>query len=89
MRAHALIRFAVLALLAALATTPARAGARFGLEAGLNESKATLDSEFGPPEPAYRPAWSARLTLDVQLAPRFSIATGLRYLEYGERVTVS
>lgn len=89
MRPRTLTRFAGFVLLVALSTAPARAGVHFGLEAGLNESKATLTSEFGLPDPAYRSAWSAGLTLDVPLAPKLSIATGLRYLEYGERVTAS
>jgi len=89
MRARTLNRIAGVVVLAALATAPARAGVRFGLEAGLNESKATQDPDLGRPDPEYGAAWSAGLTLDAPLAPKLSVATGLRYVEYGERVAIS
>ena len=64
-----------------------RARARVGLEAGLNQSKVSWapSQDVGPAGsgPGYRPAWSAGVTLDVPLASKLSLATGLRYIEYG------
>jgi hypothetical protein len=61
----------------------AQARVRVGWEAGLNQSKVSwaLTPDVGLPEyePAYRPAWSAGVTLDVPLAPKLSLATGVRY----------
>ena len=75
-----------LALLASLDVLAARAGVRVGLEAGLNQSKASLSTDLNLPdfEPAYRPAWSAGATLDVPCSARLSLAAGLRYVEYGD-----
>ena len=68
----------------------AQARVRVGWEAGLNQSKVSwaLTPDVGLPEyePAYRPAWSAGVTLDVTLAPKLSLATGVRYIEYGSLV---
>jgi hypothetical protein len=89
MRSRIPIIVAALVLLAAPGTFSAQACVHAGLEAGLNQSKATLTSDIGLPEPGYRPAWSAGVTLDVPLAPKLTLATGLRYLEYGEQVTAS
>jgi hypothetical protein len=90
MRMHIAVVLAGLAQLAGLAAAPVSACVHLGLEAGLNESKATLHSDLGfPPEPGYRPAWSAGLMLDAPLTPRLSLATGLRYIEYGEQIRIS
>jgi hypothetical protein len=94
MRASALVLVAsVLLALTASAISPARASVRFGLEGGINASKATFswpdDPRGTPPDPAYRAAWSGGLTAELPVAPRASLVTGLRYLEYGERTSVS
>jgi hypothetical protein len=89
MRASALVRSAGFTLLLGLVPAAAHASPRPGVEFGLNESETTIRADFAPPDPGYHAAWSAGLTLDVPLAPRLSVATGLRYLEYGERVTAS
>jgi hypothetical protein len=89
MRSRIPVIVAALVLLATPGAFSAQACVHAGLEAGLNQSKATLTSDIGLPEPGYRLAWSAGVTLDVPLAPRLMLATGLRYLEYGERVTAS
>ena len=91
MRSRVPLVVAGLALLAGSAAlaAQARADARFGLEAGLNESKVTLASGLDLPDPTYRAAWSAGLTLHVPIVRRVSIVTGLRYLECGERLAVS
>lgn len=89
MRAATLVRPAALTLLIGLVAAAAHAGPRLGVELGFNESETTIQADFAPPDPGYHAAWSAGLTLDLPLAPRLSLATGLRYLEYGERVTAS
>jgi hypothetical protein len=89
MRAHSILRSAAGVLLVAFTAAPARACVRFGLEAGLNEAKVTRVTEFSMPGPAYRPAWSAGLTLDVPLTAKIALATGLRYVEYGEPLAIS
>ena len=91
MRSRVRVFLAALALLASFDALTARACMRVGLEAGLNQSKASLATELGLPdlEPAYRPAWSAGVTLDVPLASRFSLESGLRYIEYGDVLVAS
>ena len=89
MRSRVPVIVAALFLLAALDACSAQACVHVGLETGLNQSKATLTSDIGLPEPGYRPAWSAGVTLDLPASPRLSFATGLRYLEYGERLAAS
>jgi hypothetical protein len=67
-----------------------RARVRVGLEAGLNQSRVSWawSRDVGPAGsgPAYRPAWSAGVTLDVPLAPKLTLATGPRYIEYGSLI---
>lgn len=68
----------------------ARDRVRVGCEAGLNQAKVSWASDLGLAEPDrgpdFRPAWCAGVTLDLSLAPRLSLATGLGYIEYGSRV---
>ncbi len=62
---------------------------RLGLEGGLNYGRTTWSRPaILDPQSKFRPAWSAGLALDVPLVSRLSLATGLRYLEYGERLEV-
>lgn len=65
-----------------------QAHVRLGLEGGLNQSRVSWTG-LGMPAPSYRSAWFAGVTLDVPLAPRFSLATGLRYVEYGSSIEFS
>ncbi len=89
MRTHVLRCIALLAFAAALAA-PARADVHFGIEGGIHATKATSASTgTGLPDPPFRTTWSGGVTADLPVAARVSLATGLRYVEYGERVTVS
>ncbi len=60
---------------------------RMGVGGGLNLAQLTYQSDFFDIEPKYRPAWSAGLVLNARLGSRFSLATGARYIEYGDRIT--
>jgi len=91
---HRLLTSAALAALAALTLArPVTAGPRCsaGIQFGLNENRATYDWTDAPLDihPALTAAWSAGATLDVPIGRRFSLATGLRYIEYGDRMEVT
>jgi hypothetical protein len=58
---------------------------RVGLGGGLNQSRVSWAGQ-GLSAPSYRSAWSAGVTLDLPLTQKFSLATGLRYVEYGSLV---
>jgi hypothetical protein len=91
MRSRIRVILAGLALLASFYALTAQACMRVGLEAGLNQSKVSLATDLDLPdlEPSYRPAWSAGVTLDVPLAAKLSLASGLRYIEYGDLLVAS
>ncbi|HVP14374.1 MAG TPA: porin family protein [Terriglobales bacterium] len=87
MKSHIVLRFVLgLALLCGLATG-ARARARVGLEAGLNEARATVSPGSFGLDPGYRPAWSGGVILDIPIRSRLSIEAGARYLGYDEKTT--
>jgi hypothetical protein len=87
-----LVTFVVAAMLvpaAVAAAAPARV--RVGVEGGWSYTGVS-NSLFGrlfDEESAFQPAWSAGIAVDVPLAARFTLATGLRYVEYGEQVDVT
>lgn len=81
---------ASIVILSCSLVTGAQARVRLGLEAGLNQAKATwaIDPDILDLDTDYRPAWSAGVALDVPLASQLSIGSGLRYIEYGDRMEV-
>ncbi len=93
MRRSSLALFAIVALAAPGLVLPVQAAPRLspGVQLGLNVNEATshlADNPFGF-HPALTTAWSAGATLEVPVARRFSLASGLRYVEYGDRQEVS
>jgi len=62
---------------------------RMGVGGGLNLAELTYQSDLFGFDPKYRPAWSAGLALDVPLGSRLSLASGARYIEYGERTVLA
>jgi len=76
-----------LASLAGFVPAMAGTGVRFGAEGGINHAMATCVWAENPFDlhPKLAPAWSAGATLDVPLGRRLSLATGARYIEYGDR----
>jgi hypothetical protein len=96
MRAHVLIRAIACALLGGLILIAALAGpavarVRVGVEGGLDYAgvSSSLFGHLFDKESAFRSTWSAGVTVDVPLRERLTLATGLRYVEYGEQVEVT
>jgi hypothetical protein len=83
-----LLRTLALAL-AFLAAAPARARVDPGVEAGLAASKVTFEAGGVPADPDYGTTWSAGVTLDAPVAKRVTLASALRYVEYGEITSAS
>jgi len=76
------IAFVLCAALGSAATAAPRV--RMGVGGGLHLARLTDQSDFLNPK--YRPAWSAGLALDAPLGSRLSLGSGVRYVEYGERI---
>jgi hypothetical protein len=84
-----LVAAAMLAAATSAATATERV--RVGVEGGFDYagvSGSLLGALFDKPSD-FRPAWSAGITVDVPLQEGLALATGLRYLEYGEQVEVT
>ncbi len=84
--ATALAAAAVLALTLPVSAAPKCSA---GVQLGLNENRATYDDIAFDYHPPLTSAWSAGVTLDVPIGRRFSLATGARYVEYGDRMDVT
>ncbi len=76
--------FACVLCAALISTASAAPRVRWGVGGGLNLAQLTYQSDFFDFEPDHRLGWSTGLALDVRLGSRLSLATGARYIEYGE-----
>jgi hypothetical protein len=89
MRLVALATAAALAFAAVAAAAPGPV--RVGVEGAVDYAgvSGSLFGHLFDESSTLRPAWSAGVTVDVPLRERLMLATGLRYVEYGEQVEVT
>lgn len=79
---------ALACLLPLVLAAPALAGPRIGIEGGLNSGMLTYSSNFFDFNPGYQAAWSFGLTLEAPTGSHFSLVSGARYIEYGEKMGI-
>jgi hypothetical protein len=89
-RRHLIVAIVSLAALSSVLSAPSHARVRFGVEGGLMESGLTYHlDEFVIDHPlVYRPSWSVGVTMAAPLPARLSLETGVRYVEYGDRLNL-
>lgn len=82
-------RFLLIALIG-LTTSPASAAIRPGIEVGVNFSTLRYDLEGSPLLDAWEQGWrssfTAGATLEIPFGTRFSLLTGIRYVQQGNQV---
>ena len=82
--------FSCLVLLIISFPSSGQAGVRPGVEVGMNRSSLSYDHDDGFPFAYWDRGWGTSFTggasTEVPLRGRFSLVTGLRYVQQGDRV---